>query len=112
MPIHKPALSLVFALALAGPVFAGNEASAAIEEAHSARYHGEYDRSLQIYERLAAGGHAEAAERAGFMLLQPAGSSDRGARRGIARATAWLQQAAAAGRPGAIFLLGMMDSAD
>jgi TPR repeat protein len=107
----KASLSLLLALVIGSQAHA-NDASAAIEEAHSAYYHGEYERSLQIYERLAAGGHAEAAERAGFMLLQPAGASARGGRPDIARATAWLQQAAGAGRPGAAFLLGMMDSAD
>lgn len=112
MQIHPTTLSVLLALALGSPVWAGSDGAAAIEEAHSAYYHGEYERSLQIYERLAAGGHAEAAERAGFMLLQPAGASARGGRPDIARATAWLQQAAGAGRPGAAFLLGMMDSAD
>lgn len=112
MKIHQTAFSVLLALALGSPAWAGNEASALIEEAHSAYYHGEYERSLQIYERLAAGGHAEAAERAGFMLLQAAGASARGGRADIARATAWLHLAAGAGRPGAVFLLGMMDSPD
>lgn len=112
MHMHTTSLTVLLALALGSPACAGNEAPSLIEEAHSAYYHGEYERSLQIYERLAAGGHAEAAERAGFMLLQAAGASARGGRPDVARATTWLQQAAGAGRPGAAFLLGMMDSAD
>lgn len=80
--------------------------------AHEAYYFAQYDRALRLYEQLAAQGSAEAAERAGYMLLQ--GSSAYGPRvqRDTVRATALLEQAARAGRPHANFLLVMMDGTD
>lgn len=83
-----------------------------IEQAHRAYHVAEYVRSLALYEQLAAQGDAEAAERAGFMLMQ--GPSAYGPRvpRDVARATAWLEQAAHAGRPHAVFLLGLSAGTD
>ena len=109
---HKTLVSAAFAFALAGPACAGIDTLPTIEEAHRAYYLGESERALLIYEKLAASGNAEAAERAGFILLR---SPETGVRAGpvhVARATSWLVQAARAGRQGAAFVLGMMDSAD
>ncbi len=84
-----------------------------MEEAHRAYYLGQADRALAIYERLAASGDAEAAERAGIVLLlsvngqqfaQPTPDSMRAMR--------LLLQAARAGRPGALSMLNMLDGSD
>lgn len=110
--LPKTLISAAFAFALAGPACAGTQALPAIEEAHRAYYLGESERALLIYERLATTGNAEAAERAGFILLRRAGTDARGGQAYEARATALLVQAARAGRPGAAFVLGMLGSAD
>ncbi len=83
-----------------------------IEQAHHAYHLAEYERSLALYEQLAALGDAEAAERAGYMLMQ--GPIAYGARvpRDVPRATVWLEQAAHAGRPHALFLLGLTPGTD
>lgn len=83
-----------------------------IEQAHRAHHGAEYDRSLALYEQLAAQGDAEAAERAGFMLMQGPVAYGPRVPRDVARATAWLEQAAQAGRPHAIFLLGLSAGTD
>ena len=95
----------VLALAAAGAA----AAAPTIDQAHLAYYEGQFGRSLQMYEELAAAGNAEAAERAGFMLLQ--GSTHYGAQvpRDPVRATTLLAQAAHAGRTGAGFLLNLID---
>jgi TPR repeat protein len=85
---------------------------ARIEAAHQAYHQGQFDRSLMLYEQLAAQGNAEAAERAGYMLMQGAGVYGPAVRPDPARATAWLEQAAGAGRAHAVFVLGMTNSAD
>lgn len=41
-----------------------------LEDAHHEYYQAHYARSLAAYQKLAAAGNAEAAERAGFMLFQ------------------------------------------
>ncbi len=110
MPTQKLFVSTLFALALAGQVCAASEAATSIEEAHRAYYLGESERALQIYQQLAAAGHAEAAERAGFMLLTAVGERPNKAH--VARAAALLVQAARAGRQSAVVVLGMLDSAD
>lgn len=110
MKNQKIVSSILLALAFAGPACATQEVPASIDEAHRAYYQGESERALLMYERLAAQGHAEAAERAGFMLLREAG--DRPGKPYVARATALLVQAASAGRQGAVFVLGLLDSAD
>lgn len=110
--LQKTLISTVLAFTLAGPACAGPQALPAIEEAHRAYYLGETERALLIYEKLAATGNAEAAERAGFILLRRAGTGARGGQAYVARATSLLVQAARAGRQGAAFVLGMLDSAD
>lgn len=110
--LQKTLISAGFAFALAGPACADTQALPVIEEAHRAYYLGETERALLIYETLAATGNAEAAERAGFILLRRAGTGARGGQAYVARATPLLMQAARAGRQGAAFVLDMLDSAD
>ena len=62
---------LVGAILLASATLANAE-PARIELAHQAYHWGQYERSLTLYEQLAAQGDAEAAERAGYMLMQGA----------------------------------------
>ena len=110
--LQKPFISTVLAFALAGAACARSEALPGIEVAHRAYYLGETERALLIYETLAATGNAEAAERAGFILLRRAGTVAREGQAYVARATSLLVQAAGAGRQGAVFVLDMLDSAD
>lgn len=110
MKNQKVLISILLASAFAGPACASPEVPPGIDEAHQAYYLGDSERALLMYERLATEGHAEAAERAGFMLLHDAG--DRPAKAYVARATALLVQAANAGRQGAVFVLGLLESAD
>ncbi len=114
MLVQKTFISalLASAFAFACPGLARGEAPTAIEEAHRAYYRGQSQRALQIYEQLAATGNAEAAERAGFIWLRRFAAGAQGGQADIARATALLEQAAGAGRQGALLLLGMLDSAD
>lgn len=83
--------------------------TAALNDAHRSYYYEQFERSLALYEQLAATGDAAAAERAGFMRL--AGEPLYGARvhRDLPRAHALLTQAAKADRPGAAFLLNMLE---
>ncbi|MDR7096352.1 hypothetical protein [Hydrogenophaga laconesensis] len=83
-----------------------------LELAHKAYHQGQFDRSLTLYEQLAAQGDAEAAERAGYMLMHGAGIYGPMVRPDPARATALLEQAANAGRASALFVLGMTNSTD
>lgn len=83
-----------------------------IEQAHHAHYVADYERSLALYEQLAAQGDAEAAERAGYMLMQGPIAYGPRVPRDVPRATAWLEQAAHAGRPHALFLLGLTHGTD
>lgn len=106
-----PHAHLVGAILLVAATVATAE-PAGIEIAHQAYHWGEYERSLTLYEQLAAQGHAEAAERAGYMLMQGPGVYGPRVPRDAARATAWLEQAAVAGRPHALFVLGMAGNAD
>lgn len=110
MKNQKVLSSILLALAFAGPACATHEVPTSIDDAHHAHYLGQSENALLMYERLAAEGHAEAAECAGFMLLLAAG--DRPSKGYVARATALLVQAASAGRQGAVFVLGLLDSAD
>ena len=89
-----------------------NAEPARIELAHQAYHWGQYERSLTLYEQLAAQGDAEAAERAGYMLMQGADLYGPRVPRNLARATALLEQAAVGGRQHAVFVLGMMGNAD
>lgn len=86
--------------------------STSLEAAHQAYHWGQFDRSLAMYEQLASQGNAEAAERAGYMLMQGPGVYGAKVPRDEARAAALLEQAAGAGRPHALFVLGMAGSAD
>ena len=103
-------LSLL-ALAFTSPI-ARAQSAPTIEQAHRAYYFGQHGLSLALYQQLATHGNAEAAERAGFMLLQ--GDRDRAqpSGRDAARAMALLLQAAQAGRPGAAFILNMLEQTD
>lgn len=83
-----------------------------IEEANHAYYLEQYARSLSVYQKLAAAGNAEAAERAGFMLFQGDALYGRQIKRDPERARALLTQAAMAGRPGAGFMLNMLERTD
>ena len=103
--------SLIAALALCAGMAAAAELPT-LDEAHHAYYWGRFGDSLALYERLAARGNAEAAERAGFMLLQGNGLYGPQVRRDVGRATVLLTQASRAGRNGAGFLLGMLERTD
>lgn len=83
-----------------------------IETAHQSYHRGQYGQSLAFYEQLAAQGHAEAAERAGFMLMMGAATYGAQVRRNVDRATELLEQAAIAGREHALFMLEMAGQAD
>ncbi len=80
-----------------------------IVDAHRAYYNEQFERSLALYEQLAAAGDAVAAERAGFMRLEGERLYGRRVQRDPDRAQALLEQAARAGRPGAEFLLNMLE---
>jgi TPR repeat protein len=99
------ALSLVITGALANE---STEPRPTIDAAHHAYYLGQFDRSLKMYEQLAAAGDAEAAERAGFMLFYGDGYYGRQVLSDQSRATSLLVQAAHAGRSGAKFMLNML----
>ena len=102
---------LLAALCLAAAGLARAETTD-LERAHQAYHQGQFNRSLMLYEQLAAQGNAEAAERAGYMLMQGPGAYGPQVRTDHARATALLEQAAAAGRTHAVFVLGMTNAAD
>ena len=104
---------LICALLLgAAATGASAEPAAPIETAHQAYHQGNYERSLTMYEQLAALGNGEAAERAGYMLMQGSDVYGPHVARDVERACALLEQAAASGRPHAHFMLGMVGSAD
>ena len=104
---------IVIPLVLAfSPTLACAQPAPTIEQAHRAYYLGQHGRSLALYQQLASRGNAEAAERAGFMLLQGDRNRARPSERDEARAMEFLLQAAQAGRPGAGFLLNMLEGSD
>lgn len=109
--VHRPQAALIAALCIALTGAAHAQASP-IELAHQAYHQGQFQQSLKLYQQLAASGNAEAAERAGYMLLQGPGAYGPQVPRDPARATALLEQAAGAGRTHAVFVLGMMNGAD
>lgn len=82
---------------------------AGLDDAHQAYYDEQFERSLALYERLAAAGDPVAAERAGFMRLAGEPLYGPQVRRDVDKARALLLQAAKADRPGAGFLLGMLE---
>lgn len=100
------------ALALAATAAASAPDLPTLDDANNAYYWGRYGQSLALYEQLAARGNAEAAERAGFMLLNGSTLFGPGVRRDMPRAQALLTQAAKAGRSGAGFLLSLLDHSD
>lgn len=102
--------ALLLGLAFASAAQA--DPAAHIEAAHQAYHLGQYGHSLMLYEQLAAQGDAEAAERAGYMLMQGTAVYGPQVRPDPARATALLEQAASAGRVHAVFVLGMVSGAD
>ena len=106
------ATTLATTLATALVAVANAQAAMPLEEAHHAYYHEQYARSLALYETLAATGDAEAAERAGFMLLHGSGLFGGGVARDRERARTLLVQAARADRTGARFLLNMLERTD
>lgn len=106
-PFNKTLALLAFAIAATGATTA--TAAVTLDQAHLAYYEGQFGRSLQMYEALAAAGNAEAAERAGFMLLQGGAHYGPQVPRDPVRATTLLAQAAHAGRTGASFLLNLID---
>jgi TPR repeat protein len=87
-------------------------ASVSMADAQQAYYQGQYRRSLQMFERLAASHNAEAAEAAGFMLLHGEQLYGQQVLRNLPRAKAYLVQAARSGRAGAGFILNMIERTD
>lgn len=83
--------------------------AATLAEANRAYFDGRFGQSLRMYEQLAAAGDAEAAERAGFMLFHGSAAYGPQVPHAPARAIALLTQAARAGRPGANFMLNLID---
>ncbi len=83
-----------------------------LADAQRAYHVGQYRTSLAMFEQLARRHNAEAAECAGFMLLMGEGLYGQQVRRDVERAKVLLVEAAAAGRPGAAFLLNMIERTD
>lgn len=108
---QRPHAALIAALCLAFTGAAQAQAPA-IELAHQAYHQGRFQQSLTLYQQLAASGNAEAAERAGYMLLHGPRAYGPQVPHDPARATALLEQAAGAGRTHAFFVLGMMNGSD
>lgn len=86
--------------------------SSPIDLAHRAYHLGEFEQSLNLYEQLAARGDAEAAERAGFMLLLGAPIYGNRVRHDSDRAVKLLHQAAHGGRSHARYMLGLLEASD
>jgi hypothetical protein len=102
-------LLIAHAIALALLAATPARAEPTLAEAHRAHYLGQHDRALQLYAGLAARGNAEAAERAGFMLLRRTNGCTAAVAREADRATGLLLQAAHAGRPAASAMLDLLD---
>ncbi len=83
-----------------------------IQDAAQAYHTGQYQRALSLYDQLAQRGNAEAAERAGFMLLQANGHYGVQVRRDMDRARVLITQAARADRAAAGFMLNMLENTD
>jgi TPR repeat protein len=83
-----------------------------VHQAAQAYHAGQYQLALTLYEQLAQQGNAEAAERAGFMLLQANGHYGVQVRRDVDRAHALITQAARANRAAASFMLNMLENTD
>lgn len=104
----KPLSALLLAVLASSPA----SSTSPIDEAHRDYYNGHFARSLALYQRLAAAGNAEAAERAGFMLAQGGALYGRQVPQDLGRAIALLTRAAKAGRSGAGFMLNMIERTD
>ena len=102
----------VASMALALSSAAGAYAAPSIVDAQHAYYQGRYAISLELFESLAARQDGEAAECAAFMLLQGHNLYGSDVRRDVDRARVLLLQAARAGRPGAVFMLNMLERID
>ncbi|HEU5294596.1 MAG TPA: hypothetical protein VFU71_07395 [Burkholderiaceae bacterium] len=83
-----------------------------LADAQQAYYSGQFGRSLQLYEALAAQNNAEAAECAGFMLLMGESMYGPQVHRDVERAKELLVEAARGGRSAAGFLLNMIERTD
>ena len=124
LPVRSSAASRMAGLALSVLVLmsqhAGAQAQAklpvatvvTLQEAAQAYHTGQYQRALKLYEQLARGGDAEAAQRAGFMLLQANGHYGLQVRRDADRARALITQAARADQVAAGFMLNMLENTD
>jgi TPR repeat protein len=88
------------------------QAEPTIHDAAQAYHVGHYQRALSLYEQLAQRGNAQAAERAGFMLLQANGHYGVQVRRDTDRARVLITQAARADRVAAGFMLNMLENTD
>ena len=108
--MQRRTLGAALALAPLLAAAAGNQATLA--EAQRAYHTGQYRASLAMFEQLAGRRNAEAAECAGFMLLMGEGMYGAQVHRDVERAKVLLVEAAAAGRPGAAFLLNMIERTD
>jgi TPR repeat protein len=111
---HRTSIHIAFiaALMFAATSPAMGAEPAQMDAAHQSYHLGQYQRSLALYELLAAQGHAEAAERAGYMLMMGPIAYGAQVPRNVTRATELLEQAAMAGRQHAFFLLEMAGQAD
>jgi TPR repeat protein len=118
LPKRRRILGGLALLSLAAQALAGRATAAAattpasLVAAQQAYYQGQYGHSLVLFERLAAQHNAEAAECAGFMLLHGDQLYGAQVRRNLPRAKALLLQAARSGRPGAAFMLNMLERTD
>jgi TPR repeat protein len=115
--ILGPLALLSLALSLPSGATAGRASAVSLGPpllvaAQQAYYEGRYAQSLVMFERLAAQQNAEAAECAGFMLLNGDALYGIQVRRNVPRAKALLLQAASLGRPGAAFMLNMLERTD
>lgn len=106
----RPLITSLIALTASCAVHA--QAEPTIADAHRARYLGQDQQALALYERLAATGNHEAAEFAGFLLLRRAGTCSARSVGDGDRAATLLLQAARAGRPVAGGLLNLLDNTD
>jgi TPR repeat protein len=122
-PPLVPAMAAILGVAaLAAAVLAGPDlprptrttdgAVPDMSAANRAYYFGDYATALSIYMHHAADGNAEAAERAGLMLLAGPGLYGRQVRADPDRAAALLEEAAWAGRQSAVQLLNLFADSD
>ena len=108
----RPRILSAVVLAVAMAASWASDKQPSLAEAQHAYHVGQYRRSLELFETLAAKQNAEAAECAGFMLLMGEPMYGSQVRRDVDRAKVFLVQAAAAGRSGAGFLLNMVERTD